>query len=157
MQSKEATWRRRQRWERGDHVPKDTCSPWKPEEAGSVLSWVFSGLGPADTLIWGFWPLEQPLCCSGSLCCSSHGKQVQEQQAALLKTRLCSLVPYFFGKTILNGVDPSDGHCWCCSVAQSYPTLGHPMDCSPPGSSVHGILQARTREWLAMPFSGASS
>ena len=110
MQSKEATWRRRQRWERGDHVPKDTCSPRKPEEAGRVLSWVFSGLGPADTLIWGFWPLEQPLCCSGSLCCSSHRKQVQEQQAALLKTRLRSLVPYFFGKTILNGVDPSDGH-----------------------------------------------
>ena len=37
-------------------------------------------------------------------------------------------------------------------VAQSYPTLSDPMDCSPPGSSVHGIFQARvldqnTREW----------
>ena len=32
-----------------------------------------------------------------------------------------------------------------------------PMDCSPPGSSVHGILQARVLEWVAMPFSKGSS
>ena len=34
----------------------------------------------------------------------------------------------------------------CCSVAQLCPTLCDPMNCSPPGSSVHGILQARTLE-----------
>jgi len=34
-------------------------------------------------------------------------------------------------------------------VAQSYPTLSDPMDCSLPGSSVHGILQARVLEWGA--------
>ena len=38
-------------------------------------------------------------------------------------------------------------------VAQSYPTLGNPMDCGPPGSSAHGILQARILEWVAMPSS----
>ena len=43
------------------------------------------------------------------------------------------------------------------SVAQSCPTLGDPMDCSPPGFSVHGILQARTLEWVATPFSRGSS
>ena len=32
-------------------------------------------------------------------------------------------------------------------VAQSYPTLCGPVDCSPPGFSVHGILQARVLEW----------
>ena len=37
--------------------------------------------------------------------------------------------------------------------AQSCPSLCDPMDCSPPGSSVHGILQARILEWVAMPFS----
>ena len=37
-------------------------------------------------------------------------------------------------------------------VTQSCPTLSHPMDCSPPGSSVHGILQARTLELGAIPF-----
>jgi len=35
-------------------------------------------------------------------------------------------------------------------VAQSYPTLRDPMDCSPPGSSVHGILKARVLEWGAI-------
>ena len=38
-------------------------------------------------------------------------------------------------------------------VAQSCPTLGDPMDCSPPGSSVHGIFQARVLEWGAIAFS----
>ena len=39
-------------------------------------------------------------------------------------------------------------------VAQSCPTLSDPLDCSPPGSSVHGILQARVLEWGAIAFSG---
>ena len=39
-------------------------------------------------------------------------------------------------------------------VAQSCPTLGDPMDCSPPGSSVHGIFQVRVLEWGAIAFSG---
>ena len=38
-------------------------------------------------------------------------------------------------------------------VAQSCPTLRDPMDCSLPGSSVHGILQARVLEWVAIAFS----
>ena len=37
-------------------------------------------------------------------------------------------------------------------VAQSCPTLSDPMDCSPPGSSVHGIFQARVLEWGAIAF-----
>ena len=35
-------------------------------------------------------------------------------------------------------------------VAQSCPTLSDPMDCSPPGSSIHGIFQARVLEWGAI-------
>ena len=38
-------------------------------------------------------------------------------------------------------------------VAQTCPTLSDPMDCSPPGSSVHGIFQARVLEWGAIAFS----
>ena len=38
-------------------------------------------------------------------------------------------------------------------VSQSYPTLSDPMDCSLSGSSIHGILQARTLEWGAIAFS----
>ena len=37
-------------------------------------------------------------------------------------------------------------------VAQSRPTLSDPMDCSPPGCSVHGIFQARVLEWGATAF-----
>ena len=40
---------------------------------------------------------------------------------------------------------------------QQCPTLCNPMECSPPGCSVHGILQARTLEWFAMPSSRGSS
>ena len=39
-------------------------------------------------------------------------------------------------------------------VAQLSPTLSDPMDCSPPGSSIHGIFQARVLEWGAIAFSG---
>ena len=38
-------------------------------------------------------------------------------------------------------------------VVQLYPTLSDPMDCSLPGSSVHGIFQARVLEWGAIAFS----
>ena len=38
-------------------------------------------------------------------------------------------------------------------VAKSCPTLCSPMDCSPPGFSVHGISQARILEWVAISFS----
>ena len=41
-------------------------------------------------------------------------------------------------------------------VAQSCPTLRNPMDCSLPGSSVHGISQARVLEWVAIAFSETS-
>ena len=42
-------------------------------------------------------------------------------------------------------------------VAQSCPTLCDPMDCNLPGSSIHGIFQARTLEWVAISFSRRSS
>ena len=69
----------------------------------------------------------------------------------------CKLAFYFFTFYIL-GVDchfllqcmkvKSDSE-----VAQWCPTLSDPMDCSPPGSSVHGIFQARVLEWGAIAFS----
>ena len=37
-------------------------------------------------------------------------------------------------------------------VVQSCPSLCDPMNCSPPGSSDHGILQASTLEWIAIPW-----
>ena len=51
------------------------------------------------------------------------------------------------------------GPLWKVKVlgAQSCLTLCHPMDCSPPGSSDHGIFQARILEWVAMPSSRGCS
>ena len=60
-------------------------------------------------------------------------------------------------------------HCYCCGLdsvpgqessaaaksLQSCPTLCDPIDGSPPGSPVPGILQARTLEWVAISFSNA--
>ena len=40
--------------------------------------------------------------------------------------------------------------CVVCLAAQFCPTLCDPMECNPPGSSVHGILQARILEWVAI-------
>ena len=45
------------------------------------------------------------------------------------------------------------GVCMHGKPLQSCPTLCNPLNCSPPGSSVHGILQARILEWVAMPSS----
>ena len=47
--------------------------------------------------------------------------------------------------------------CARAKSLQPCPALCDPMDCSPPGSSVHGILQARILEWVAMPSSRGSS
>ena len=45
-------------------------------------------------------------------------------------------------------------YCLCVKSLQSCLTLSDLMYCSPPGSSVHGILQARILEWVVMPSSG---
>ena len=42
-------------------------------------------------------------------------------------------------------------------LLQSCPTLCDPVDCSPPGSSAHGVIQARILKWVAMPSSRGSS
>ena len=48
---------------------------------------------------------------------------------------------------------PSPMHESESEVAQWCPTLSDPMDCSPPGSSIHGIFQAKVLEWGAIAFS----
>ena len=47
--------------------------------------------------------------------------------------------------------------CMRAKLLQCYVTLCDPIDCSPPGSSVHGISQARILEWVSMPSSRGSS
>ena len=87
----------------------------------------------------------------------------------------CSLFVFQPFLSLLNQQPPLDAPCrWiqeppllsCTSVKRlpvcllshlSCQTLCNPMDCSSPGSSVHGISQARILEWVAMPFSRGSS
>ena len=60
-------------------------------------------------------------------------------------------------------VNSADSQCQLAAAAaaakslQSCPTLHDPMDCSLPGSSIHGIFQARVLEWGAIAFSGKES
>ena len=50
----------------------------------------------------------------------------------------------------------SESICCCCLITKLC-LFYDPMDCSPPGSSVHGIFQARILEWVAISFSRGSS
>ena len=56
--------------------------------------------------------------------------------------------------TMMNPTIEDNWSFLLCSVAQSCLTLWGPMDCSPPGSSVHGILQEKILEWGAISYSG---
>ena len=64
--------------------------------------------------------------------------------------------PELFPSGVLLSYVPVSYSC-SCSVASGVPNSLQPMDCSPPGSSVHGILQARKLEWVAISFSRGSS
>ena len=71
-----------------------------------------------------------------------------------------SLTPWETGQCVSVGVVQSGRSAQCAAAAaaksiQSCPTLSDPMDCSLPGSSVHGIFQARVLEWGAIAFSAA--
>ena len=66
-------------------------------------------------------------------------------------------IPVILRKTKVSGTEWLNLRCVCVLVTQSSPTLWDPMDCGPPGSSVHGILQARILEWFAISsFRGSS-
>ena len=69
------------------------------------------------------------------------------------------IISSLYKTIILIGLRPTSMALFYLSaeLLQSCLTLCKPMDCSPPGSSVHGILQARILEWVAMSFSRGSS
>ena len=71
------------------------------------------------------------------------------------KIMLISILVHLFNRHLLTFVACKD--LLVVLVVQLCLTLRDPMDCSPPGSSVHGILQARILQWVAFPFSRASS
>ena len=85
--------------------------------------------------------------------CQHHGDWTGPLAGALL-----SSPPLGAGRSYpLLPVWPPLLHVTSCSYPQASPTLCDPVDCSRPGSSVHGILQATILEWVAMPSSKGSS
>ena len=99
-------------------------------------------------------------CCQPSL-------HAEDQRQIIPHPSLCGLFGSD-GSVLFSAQSLRQGHClkaaynpiWqaifskvVMSVTQSCPTLCDPMDCNPPGSSVHEILQARTLEWVChFPF-----
>ena len=75
--------------------------------------------------------------------CMGYTYSLEKEQPYISSTSSFSVSPFGDGKS--NNV--------LCLVIQSCPTLCDPIDCSLPGSSVHGILQARILEWAAMSSS----
>ena len=128
---------------REGHPPTDTDTELRPQQKGTPLTACFCGswdrrfTGPGGSPVAdggapegsGRWP-STPLACP-----CGHGT-----------CRLQVMIPY------------QGSHLESESeVAQSCPTLCNPMDSSLPGSSVHGIFQARVLEWVANSFSRGSS
>ena len=79
-----------------------------------------------------------------------------ETELQMLKNKLMVTKEEMWGEG-QDKLGAGDEHTHTCSVTQSCPALCDPVDCSSPGSSVHGILQARILQWVAIPFSRGSS
>ena len=111
----------------------------------SILAW---------TIPW----TEEP----GKLQSKGHEESnTQTRLSNQARTHTCTLEKegYLIAHSVLTGSGAlsSQRMCGCVLVAQSCPTLCDPVDCSPPGSSVHEIFQARVLEWVAISYSRGSS
>ena len=87
-------------------------------------------------------------------------KQIQTFNQGGRHWHCCHAVHGFLENKWINKVSRQTERHNCTmkvKVAQLCLTLWDPMDCSPPGSSLHRILQARILEWVAIPFSRGSS
>ena len=97
----------------------------------------------------------------------NHNRFLQAQhhednsgQSFLIQLRLVlwqANIAFVFTDPLGEGFPLSSVYCRCVLVARSCLTLCHPVGCSPPGSSVHGILQAMVLEWVAISFSRGTS
>ena len=123
---------------------------WRYPGVGRILPW-FSGrwlsLPPSDAHLPAFQPWWEDSCLP---CLPVRTRE------GFFCTQCPAHRPRLAGSP--GGCSQRASLGWCARMhAQSCLTLCNPMDCSPPGSSVHGIFQARILEWIAIPFSRGSS
>ena len=122
---------------------------------GSIISSYFSVQFSHSVVSDSLWPHElqhaRPPCPSPSpgVCPSSCSLHLWCHPAMSSSDALVSFCPWSFPAS--RTFPMSRVSEWVSEVAQSCPTLCNPMDCSPPGSSIHGILQARMLEWVRWP------
>ena len=111
------------------------------------------GVGSSGVIrSWGWIPQEWNQCpYKRELPCPFHHERTQQKEdhpwsRFSADTECAATVPWDFPASKTSRTD------LCCSLccAQSWPTLCIPVDCNPPGSSVHGIFQARKLEWVAI-------
>ena len=91
------------------------------------------------------------LTLSDLMGCSLPGSAVH----GIFQARVMEWVAVAFSEILNIKVEKHTAAAAAAKSLQSCPTLCDPMDCSPPGSPVPGILQARTLEWVAISFSSA--
>ena len=138
----------------GGSVP--TPTPLPPDVSLLPVNWCFTGeistlfyqwLPFSQMLPWKHLPHESFLWFPTT---AESRKSVRKRQKVSKNQSPCSFTPQHLQLILVSLESESE-------VSQSCPTLWAPVDCSPPGSSVHGIFQARTLEWVAISFSRGSS
>ena len=96
---------------------------------------------------------ETSKSCTIVICLDHNNHSV----LALVFIVICMHIAFYLSIGGYKSPDPIRKICCCFLLDQSFLTLCDPMDCSPPGSSLHGILQAKMLEYVAMPSSRGSS
>ena len=132
-------------------VSQSCLTFWDPMDCRFVCPWDSPGKNTGagcHSFPQGIFPTQGS---NASLLCLLHCKQLLYHWA----TRAVLWLPYTCIFLLL--ILPFLNLLICVLVTQSCLTLCDPMDYSPVGSSVHGILQARILEWVAISFSGESS
>ena len=103
-------------------------------------------------------PNLEPVCCSmssTSCCFLTHIQISQEASKVVWFSHLLKNFPQFLVIHTVKSFGVVYPTAAAAKLLQSCPTLCDPIDSSPPGSAVPGILQARTLEWVAISFSSA--
>ena len=145
-------------WEPSGHKPswEKTRTTLDRERAWEYLPWQWV---PPTFLLCQAAQHGMEACSGQKLPPTSLPSETQLRRTAVLllgSSSWMSLVPVFTSRSLNFSLSSNPGPA-AVLVTQSCPTLCYPTNCSAPGSSVRGILQAGILEWVAMPSSRGSS